>query len=846
MKKILMILTLLVSTMSAMAQTTVKGILTDSISREGEPYATIRIYAGQTVKPNSTPVAMALTDGEGKFNAQIKAKGQFVAVATSVGKAATVRSFSIANEKTIDLGQMLISDKTSDMKGVEIVAVRPIVKMEADKITYSVEDDVDSRSMTVLDMLRKVPMVMVDGQDNITVNGSSSFKIYVEGKPNMMMNSNPSMILKSLPASMVSNIEVITNPGAKYDAEGAGGILNFTMAKMGGAGGNAAAADMSGYNGSVSITGGNRNIGGSATIAGQEKKLSYNATFNYAYSDNGTVRQTWNRKQKDGTTTLFETTARNRVPFLMGNVGLGYEIDAQSSVNGSFSIQRFDVTNTGDPKTTMKMGGTNFGYQNHMVQKIDNTGYSGSLDYQRFFDPKHANSLTITYQVNHTPGHHNSETTHFESLADGNGLGNTAAGVSSLMPNDRLSYGEEMTTEHIGQLDLVNTLSAHSKLNTGLKYAFRKSTSDMDYYEVINGQEVFQPGQSTDYDHRNQIGAIYAESENNWDKWTAKAGLRYEHTWQKVMYKESEKNFDKDYGNLVPSASLSYALLPGSSVGLTYNMRISRPGISYLNPYHDNSEPTSVSYGNPSLDVEKTHNIGLVLNLYTPIVIMRAGLQQTLANGGIEQYSFYDRNNILHTTFDNIVDRSLSTFNLFASASVAKNTRLTLNGSVTYNYLNSDELEISNKGWSAQGMLNIQQTLPKKWTLGLTGICNSKSITLQGHTTGMNIGVLTISKSLCKDRLNLSVNGLTGLSKGGKINIGQYAEDRDFTSDMQISVPITRVIATARWTFGNTTKRFQEHKSKVQDDYIEHQSNTESIGNAGSSSGSGTGMSISM
>ena len=821
---------MLACAMGIQAQTTVKGLLKDSLTQEAEPYATVRIYAGQQVKPNNQPVAMALTDGEGKFNAQIKAKGQFVAVATSVGKAATVRSFSIANEKTIDLGQMLISDKTSEMKGVEVVAVRPVVKMEADKITYSVEDDVDSRSMTVLDMLRKVPMVMVDGQDNITVNGQSNFKIYVEGKPNAMLSSNPSVVLKSLPASMVSSIEVVTNPGAKYDAEGAGGILNFTLAKMGGAGGTGgAAADMSGYNGSISLQGGNRNIGGSATIAGQEKKLSYNANFNYAYTDNGTVELTMDRMQKDGTRTLFQTTARNRVPFLMGNVGLGYDIDANNSVNGSFSIQRFDVTNTGDPKTTMALpGGLNFGYKNHMVQKMGNTGYNGSLDYQHFFDPKHANSLTIIYQINHTPSNRESQTT-FDPNDQDNSMPPT------LTAQNVLSYSNELMTEHIGQADLVNTLSEHSKLNTGAKYAFRKSTSE------FSGDNA-----ADNFEHRNQIGAIYAESENTWSKWTAKLGLRYEHTWQKVMYGDAKKNFDKQYGNLVPSASLSYALLPGSSLGLTYNMRISRPGISYINPYVDRSELTSISYGNPNLEVEKTHNIGLALNLYTPIVIVSTSLRQTLANGGIEQYSFFDDKHILNTTFGNIVDRSMSTFNLFASASVAKNTRLTLNGSVTYNYLKSDELDITNKGWSAQGMLNVQQTLPKKWTLGLTGICNSKSITLQGHRSGMNIGVLTISKSLFKDRLNLSVNGITGLSKGGKIHIGQYAEGKDFTSDTQISVPITRVVATARWTFGNTTKRFQEHKSKVQDDYIEHQSSTESIGNTGTSTGSGTGMSLPM
>ena len=101
--------------------------------------------------------------------------------------------------------------------------------MDVDKMTYDVQNDVDSKSNTLLNMLRKVPMVSVDGQDNITVNGKSSFKVYIDGKPNAMFSSNTSQIFKSIPASAVKSIEVITNPGAKYDAEGIGGILNLSL-----------------------------------------------------------------------------------------------------------------------------------------------------------------------------------------------------------------------------------------------------------------------------------------------------------------------------------------------------------------------------------------------------------------------------------------------------------------------------------------------------------------------------------------------------------------------------------------------------------------------------------------
>ena len=112
---------------------------------------------------------------------------------------------------------------SKDLDGVTVTRMRRLVKADADKLSYDVKNDEDAKASTVLDMLRKVPMVSVDGEDNITVNGSSSFKVYVDGKPNMMMSSAPSQVFKSMPASMVKSIEVVTNPGAKYDAEGGAG-----------------------------------------------------------------------------------------------------------------------------------------------------------------------------------------------------------------------------------------------------------------------------------------------------------------------------------------------------------------------------------------------------------------------------------------------------------------------------------------------------------------------------------------------------------------------------------------------------------------------------------------------
>lgn len=202
-------------TFMGMAQETkssfrVKGTVTDSLTNEGEPYATIKITAKE--KPEKT-VVMAVTDKSGHFNEKLPQEGCYILSISSMGRNPITKEFILTAQKpTADLGTLTINDAKNSLSSVEVVAQKPLVKADIDKLEYNVEDDPQSKSSTVIEMLRKVPLVTVDGQDNITVNGSSNFKVYVNGRPNSMMSKNPSEVLKSMPANTIKRIEVITNP----------------------------------------------------------------------------------------------------------------------------------------------------------------------------------------------------------------------------------------------------------------------------------------------------------------------------------------------------------------------------------------------------------------------------------------------------------------------------------------------------------------------------------------------------------------------------------------------------------------------------------------------------------
>ena len=796
---------------AAMAQTTVKGMLIDETLGESEPFATVRVFkAGKSEKP----VAMFLTDENGQFSQEVKGKGKFDIVFSSVGKEDLKKSVELEGKGILNLDTLYIKENATMLKGVEIVAQKPLVKMEVDKMSYNVAEDEDSKSYTVLDMLRKVPMVTVDGQDNITVNGSSSFKVYVDGMPSVMFSSNPSMVFKSMPATAVKSIEVVTNPGAKYDAEGAAGVLNIVMNKQN----PQAAQSLNGYNGTVRASAGTKQLGGSVFINGQQGKFSYSANVMTSYNKPGSTKTETEQIQANGNSQLMTSDNDLKTPFTMGSLSLGYQIDSMSTLNLTAQVNSMSMKTAGTSMTTINGLSNNFSYGSTTDMKNSRTSFNGSLDYQRFFNQDHTKSLALTYQLDYNP-----------TKSEMTNRFNTQSMTMDL--TDRYSENKNKTMSHTFQLDYTMPLATGHTLSLGSKLQLHDATADSKYYL----KSVHDPSSSSEYEYKNSILAGYGEYAGNFNKFGVKAGLRYEYTWQNVEYHLGNgEDFKKDYGTLVPSASLQYTISQGSNLGLTYNMRISRPGISYLNPYVDKSNPIALTYGNPELDVEKSHNLSLVYNLFTPKLMVNLNLHHNFVDNAISQYSFYDSDNLLNTTYGNIVQRHQTGLNGYVNYLVTKNTRLFFNGSLNYLDLKSDALEQNNSGWTFNAMVGLQQTLPWNLKLSAFAITSTKSYTLQGWSGGFNLLTASLSKSLLKDKLNLSVSAMMGLNSGGKLNIESDTKGKDFTTHTNVRVPISGVTFTVSYTFGNSKVKTKQHVKRVQDDFIEQQSQGEVINSIGS------------
>ena len=547
----LMISGLLAAQNTANTSFQVKGILLDSLTQEGEPYATIKIVKKEAP---AKALKMLVTDMKGQFQEKVPGTGNFVMTITSVGRTPIVKDFSVkAGEKLVDFGTLYIVDASNELGQVEIVAQKPLVKADIDKIEYNVQDDPDAQSNSVLEMLRKVPLVTVDGEDNIQVNGSSSFKVYVNGKPNNMMSNNPTEVLKSMPANSIKHIEVITNPGPKYDAEGVGGILNIVTVGSG----------LEGYTATFSANVSNRGAGGGAFGTIKSGKLTVSARYNYNYNDqprnysSGSQHVTPEAVTENSSNLDYDGSNKGHGSFQSGSMEASYEIDTLRLVTMSFGLWGGGNKSNGSTDYIATFpeninAAPIYSYSAFNRSKSSWYSIDGGIDYQRLFKVKDR-MLTFSYKINTRPQTSDSYT---EYEID-NGYNPDWADYLNRLKNQH-NDGEQNTTEHTFQADYTTPIGKLHTLEAGAKYILRNNSSEDDRFDADDtGKYEYNKDQSSHYKHLNDIIAAYLGYGLKVKRLSGRLGLRYEHTIQDVKYLVGRgEDFTKNFDDVVPSASI--------------------------------------------------------------------------------------------------------------------------------------------------------------------------------------------------------------------------------------------------------------------------------------------------
>lgn len=743
------------------ADYTIKGQVVDSLSNETVPYATLNIALANAPQK---AIKLLACDDDGKFTTALKQPGKYIISMQSLGKVPAVKYFTLSeNKKSLDLGKLYMNDDSQQLNEVTVVAQKPLVTVEVDKITYSLDDDPEAKTNNALEMFRKVPMITVDGEDKIQLKGSSNYKIYMNGKPsNLLSGENASDVLKSMPASSIKNIEVITDPGSKYDAEGVGGIINIITAK------NA----MQGYTGTVRANASSLgSFGGGGYVSLKVGNLGLTANYGYnnrnsPWNDSHSERTTEKDLLADGQPTQLIENGRSKYkgPFQYGYLEASYEIDTLNLISVGANLFRGKSKNLSELDAVLNPLGNEFNsspvYKFHRNSVSEGTFGSTDLnvDYQHSTSKKDE-LLTVSYRFSQSPNDNESNT----ELSDV---------VNYYLSNEypKWNINDASTMEHTGQVDYTTPIFNKQTLEAGVKYINRQNKSNT-LEQIYNDSTKIWEDHSRDnsqFRHTQHIYSAYLGYLIRLNKFGIKAGVRAEGTSLKAEFaRKPDMDFSTDYFDVVPNATLTYQIDMSTQIRLGYNMRIQRPGIWYLNPYINDVNPQNISQGNPNLDSEKSNNVNLNFSKFTQKFSINASLSYTFVNNPIERYSFTadfptddprsQYNGAMWNTYDNIGKKQQVGMFLYGNWSPTTWFRIYMNGGLDYTDLKAPTLDLKKDGVSGRVFAGTQFTLPKDFRINLNGGYFSPWIMLQGEQSPFYFAGLNVSKDFLKKKLSVSV-----------------------------------------------------------------------------------------
>ena len=575
------------------------GKVTDLLSKAVVEYASVAVFT----KEGKRPVNGATTDTKGSFTVSGLDTGSYRIVVDFIGYQPDTITASISGKQmTVKLPEVQLAKKSQTLQSVVVVAQKPLIENKIDKIVYNAEKDVTAQGGVATDLLKKIPQVSVDADGNVELQGNANIRFLINGKPSSIFGNSLTEALQSIPASQIKSIEVITSPGAKYDAEGTGGIINIILKD----------SRIRGINGNINLSAGSRLENGSLNLHARKGRLGLNGYF----SGNGqvpsttlkslnrssidTVQQTHSNLLQDG----FSKFHRSGM-----NAGLGFEweINKKNSLSGNFGFDNFSNQGTGNNQQELITQDINSGNTLSDVKSSfipDNhfhvNSYDYSLNYKKNF-VREGQELTAQYNTSYAIS---GEQYTQQQM--------NAAGDSIFSAIKTSNPGREHTGEFV--IDYAQPLAPNVKLETGGKLGFRDIRGAADVFAFTPGgaEYKYDSTQSNSLHYKRQVYAAYASLTFPVGKWLeVKTGLRYERTETQPDFSKAANTQVRGYNTFAPSLLFAHHFGDNQTLKLSYARRIQRPGYQFLNPFVNALDPKNISRGNPDLQPELGDNAEL-------------------------------------------------------------------------------------------------------------------------------------------------------------------------------------------------------------------------------------------
>ncbi|WP_375577631.1 TonB-dependent receptor [Marivirga tractuosa] len=770
--KLFLLIFLCISTQKVWAQnTTVSGKLVDGKTKEPLAYANISVFDA-----NEELVTGTVTPESGSFQFQVE-RGEYTLRIQFISYKTINRELK-ADKSKVELGTIELSEDVSQLSEVEVVARRPQMEMKLDKRVFNVSEDLSNIGSNAESLLDNLPSVTVDIDGNVSLRGSGNVRILIDGRPSGLVGISGGSALRQIQADQIERVEVITNPSARYEAEGNAGIINIIMKKE----------KKGGVNGSVSANLGYPIIGGvNSNINYRKGNINLFGSYGITYRENfggGYIDQEFT--PEDTTYSTYVDRQRERSGISQNaRFGMDYSFNESTNLTGSFLYRISDENNlsynyyddyNGIDRSTRELIRRSVRIQN---EKEDEEVLEYDLNFTKTFNADDDHKLTADFQ------YRNNSETEDSDLRNERFLMSTNQFVDSIQQR---SFINEFAENILMQANYVKPLGESRSFEAGWRSTLRTITNEYEVTQDIQGQEQDSvlSDFTNDFIYNENIHAIYAIYNSEFEKFTYQLGLRTELTDITTQLKQPVDTTNaRDYLNLFPSVFMTYEFSKLHTIQASYSRRFDRPRFRSLNPFSNFNDDRNIRIGNPNLDPEFTdsYEVGLVNNFSD--ATLYSGLYYRRTTGVTERINTVI-DGITYTQPQNLAERN--SIGIENNYSHDLNDWWRLNGNVNFYYSETygvvNEQVFEAETFTASGRATSQMSFSNDFNVQLSAFYRAPQQTTQGTRKAFYMVDLGFSKDVLQKKGTLALN-VRDLLNSRKWRTTTTGEDFFYDSEFQ-------------------------------------------------------------
>ncbi|CDF80403.1 TonB-dependent receptor, partial [Formosa agariphila KMM 3901] len=691
------------------------------------PYATVVLVDSTSDKP----ITGTTTNEEGIFNLQSDSQDVYLKISFIGFKTQTFKSLDFSSSE-LDLGTIYLEQDAQSLDEVLVRAEVSSTQFKLDRKVFNVGQDIASTGVSALEVLNNVPSVNVDIEGAVSLRGNSGVQILIDGKPSVLADES-SNALGTITADMIERIEVITNPSAKYDAEGTAGILNIILKKE----------DKKGLNGSISLNTGipdNHSVG--VSLNRRTEKFNLFTQFGGGYRSLPRDNTSENTNFETGSSVISEGTEYRNETFFNLTLGTDYHINDLNvlTLSGNFAYEIEDQPSK-----------TNFSsYDNSILDSqwyreettdATNPKWQYELNYKKEFKNNEEHTLLFSALGSFFGKDQESEFTNITTFGD-------------IVNVDQQTETEFQQADYTFKLDYTNPLSESITIETGVQYLINDVGNDYEVREFESGVWNVNPNLTNDFEYNQKVFGVYGTGAYEGERWGLKLGLRVEDTKLYTLLTNTNEENNQTYTDFFPTLHSSYKINDNFSVQAGYSKRIFRPRLWDLNPFFNIKNNYNIRVGNPNLQPEYTNSYEITGIFKIGKATLNSSVFYLYTTDVVERVSVF-QDNVTLTTPVNVGTNGAVGFEI--NGKYAPLNWLSFNGDFNFNYFErkgefeTQSFDFTGERWN--GRLTTKIGLPADFDLEITGQYESDYETVQSTSHGFGFADIGVRKKILKGKV---------------------------------------------------------------------------------------------